>query len=287
MPVLVPKKLHGKFLLFLLKKIGIKMPVSPKKILSSIKQSKNRDRRASLTAEAAMTLPLFLYSLYTIWQCFLLLLLQLSMCAEVAEITLSSASLGYLEQQSTEETKGMTWLYEPLLWNALLGKERAESVRVSLKEKENGKIEGSVTYAFALRVPFFSEVVFPITQSFCFLPYVGEQAKDAFAKEEAGEANVVYVTENGTVYHERKTCSYLSVAVFAVLSNDIPGKRNNYGKKYDACRICGGESTELVYVSASGTKYHTSMECASIKRLVEEKNREEVSLPACSRCGEQ
>ena len=288
MPVLVRKiELQSCINVFLsIPKRNIPRTVSPKKIISCKKQNKNRDRRASLTAEAAMALPLFFYTLYFLWQCFLLLLAELSVCLGVAEITLTSASLGYLERR-IEETEDLAWLYEPLIWNALCEKEQLRGLSVSFEEREDGKIEGQVSYVYTCQVPLLQEIRIPVKQCFSFMPYVGEFAKDKFSNQEEQATDVVYVTVSGTVFHESKSCSYLSVEVSAVDKETMESRRNAYGSKYKECSKCKGKAAEVVYISVGGTAYHTTAACASLKRVVEEKKREEVSLPACSRCGEQ
>lgn len=265
-------------------KISKKRYISPFKKNSYLKQNKNRDRRASLTAEASIVLPLFFYTFYSLWQCFLLLLTQLSVGYGVAEVTLTSASLGYLERR-VEEAEDLAWLYEPLIWNAFAGENYLEELFVSFEEEEDGKIKGTVSYVFSCQVPLIRDIQIPVSQSFCFMPYIGEYAKDRFSSEK--EEDIVYVTATGSVFHESKSCGYLSVEVIAVSKDAIREKRNSYGSKYNECSKCKGEDGELFYISAGGTKYHRTVECSSLKRVVEEKKREEVSLPACSRCGEQ
>lgn len=290
MPVLVSdnKGLYSKlsFRFVMIPKYNLKRSISPEKLCPLIKQNKNRYRSASLTAETAMALPLFFFSIYIFWQCFLLLLVQMSVCREVAEVTLTNASLGYVERE-TEEMEDLSWLYEGLIWKALLSEERIESVFVSLEKGENGKIQGRLSYDFLCGTALLPEMRIPVVQSFCFRPYIGEYDKDALEKK-IPAADMVYVTKYGTVYHTVKSCGYLSVEVRAVKTAQLENLRNSHGKRYSACDVCAkGENLIQVYVSAGGIKYHTSVDCVTLKRAIEEKKREEVSLPACSRCAKK
>lgn len=259
--------------------------ISPEELHSVEKQNKNRYRRASLVVEAAVVFPTFLFSIYIFWQCFLLLLVQLSVCKEVAEVTLTSTSLGYVERTS-EEIEDLSWLYGMLIWRELLPEKRMEDVAVMVSKADNGKLQARISYYFLCETAILPMFRIPVVQRFCFLPYVGEYDKDRLAPEEKKE-DMVYVTKYGTVYHTVKSCGYLSVEVIPVALSQISEKRNSYGKKYGACDVCKKEDNVLtVYVSAGGTKYHTAADCPTLKKLFEEKKREEVKLPPCSKCAE-
>ncbi len=288
MPVLVSgKELSTSSISIYFKTIGHlhKWTVSPEKLCQRKKQNRNRHRSASLTAEAAIALPMFFFSIYIFWQCFLLLLVQISVCKEVAEVTLTSAGLGYVERTSGE-VEDLSWLYEALVWKVMLEEERAEDVFVVFEKAESGKLQGKVAYSFLCETALLPGIRIPVVQSFSFLPYIGEYDKNKLEAEETSD-EVVYVTAYGTVYHESKSCGYLYVAVMAVETERIGEKRNIYGKKYSACDVCvKDEATELVYVSLGGTKYHAKADCSTLKRVFEEKKKDEVTLPACSRCAE-
>ena len=257
--------------------------VSPKRLNVVIVQSKNRYRSASLTAEAAMVLPIFFFSIYILWQCFLLLLVQLSVCREVTEVALAGAGLGYVERTS-EEAENLSYLYEPLVWTALAKEERLTGLYVSFEETAEQRIEGRVSYVFCVKTVLFPEICLPVVQSFRFLPYVGEY--DESEQKEETKKDMVYVTEYGTVYHKSRSCSYLTIEVRPVSFSTLSEKRNIYGKKYGACNICAKEGEwERVYISVSGEKYHSKTDCPVLKRIIQEKKREEVLLPACTRCG--
>ncbi|MBE5951622.1 MAG: hypothetical protein E7260_08545 [Lachnospiraceae bacterium] len=259
--------------------------VSPKRLNKAVVQDKNRYRSASLTAEAAMVLPIFFFSIYILWQCFLLLLVQMSVCREVTEVTLAGASLGYVGRMA-EKAEDLAHLYEPLVWTALADEERLTGLHVSFEETSNRRIQGKVAYVFCVKTVIFPEICLPVVQTFSFLPYIGEY--DGGEKDEETEEEIVYVTAYGTVYHKSRTCSYLTVEVSRVSFSMLSEKRNIYGRKYGACSICAREGKwEQVYVSVSGEKYHSKADCPALKRMVQEKKREEVLLPACTRCGEE
>lgn len=258
--------------------------ISPKMKASFSAQRKNRYRSASLTAEAALVFPVFFFAIYMLWQLFLLLLFQLDVCHEMTDAAMKYAHLGYAERVAEEENVDISWLYQPLLWNALPESDRAEGMWVLCIPEEDGAIRVTVGYDFVCEAVFFTKASLPVRQSFRFYPYLGEAGEDSFATE---KEDVVYMTEYGTVYHESRACVYLNVVIRSAAAGEISEKRNSSGRRYTLCERCDGEkATGTVYFSDGGTKYHLTAACPALKRTVEEKTRNEVEgIPACHKCG--
>jgi len=260
--------------------------ISPKMKKCDMHRNKNRCRRASLTAEAALVFPVFFFTVYLLWQLFILLLFQLSVGKELTGAAIKYSHLGYPERKAAEQNVDISWLYQPLLWNALPKAENVEDLWVMcLPEEEEGTIRVSVGYRFICEAPFFPRIPVAIRQNFRFYPYLGETEEDLLATEETKD--IVYMTEHGTVYHESRACSYLNVVVRSVASEQIGQERNSFGHRYTLCERCDEEPPgEKVYYSAGGTKYHLIAGCSALKRTVTEKNREETKgVPACHKCG--
>ncbi len=260
--------------------------ISPKTKAHCSVKGKNRYRSASLTAEAAMVFPVFFFGIYLLWQLFLLQLFQLDVCHEMTSAAMKYAHLGYPERKAEEQDVDISWLYQPLLWNALPKSERVEHMWVLCLPEEDGSIQVRVSYQFVCEAVFFARLDIPVQQTFRFYPYLGKTDDDLFvAVEEAEE--VVYMTEYGTVYHESRACSYLNVIIRAVKLSGINQERNSFGRSYTLCEKCDNRpATEEVYISAGGAKYHLTAGCPALKRTVIEKSREEVEgIPACHKCG--
>lgn len=261
--------------------------VSPKTSRLFFQKNKNRCRSASLTAEAALIFPLFFFTVYLLWQLFLLVLFQMSVCNEITGTAAKYAHLGYPERKMEEQDVNISWLYQPLLWNALPQSDRVEGLWVLCVPEEDGTIQVNVNYDFACEAVFFTKLTVPVRQSFRFYPYLGKTDPDLFAGTEEEPADIVYMTEYGTVYHESRACSYLNVVVRSVPASRIGEERNSFGRRYTLCERCDNrEASETVYISAGGTKYHLVAACPALKRTVMEKDREEVSeVPVCHKCG--
>jgi hypothetical protein len=96
------------------------------------------------------------------------------------------------------------------------------------------------------------------------------------------EDEVVYKTKNGEVYHTKKTCSYINFEVSKTTYSRLSGK--------SPCKTCaeGKDFSEgdTVFVTRTGDRFHSSLECSRLKRVIIEIKKIEIGdLRPCSRCG--
>ena len=98
------------------------------------------------------------------------------------------------------------------------------------------------------------------------------------------EDPIVYVAENGTVYHLSRSCTHLDLSIKPVDSSRVGDERNRSGGKYKRCEICGGGSG-TVYITEEGDRYHSSLTCSGLKRTIYEMPLSQVGgRRLCSRC---
>lgn len=115
-----------------------------------------------------------------------------------------------------------------------------------------------------------------------------EQEKEEDKEEnKEEEKEYVYVTENGTVYHESSACTYLKPGVRQVDSGSLTLMRNHSGGKYYACEGCAGgvvNQSEL-WITPYGNRYHTRKDCTKINRNVTKILKSEAKgYRPCSKC---
>jgi hypothetical protein len=106
--------------------------------------------------------------------------------------------------------------------------------------------------------------------------------------ESASKEEIVYVTENGTVYHLSRNCTHLLLSVRQEPYSSVKDLRNQQGRSYGACGRCAkGEAPETIFVTDEGESFHYSENCAGLKRTVKAISLQDASLSyrACSRCG--
>ena len=101
------------------------------------------------------------------------------------------------------------------------------------------------------------------------------------------QEEMVYVTEHGTVYHRDIGCRYLKPNVKSVPFSQIDSLRNKDRSRYHSCMYCGGGVTGGdVFITDYGDKYHTSVNCPGLKRKIYTIPISEVGgRGPCSSCG--
>lgn len=104
---------------------------------------------------------------------------------------------------------------------------------------------------------------------------------------EENEEEIVYIGKNPTRYHRCRTCHYLYNDLKAVPLEAVDSLRNQSGQRYCPCKTCHpGPDRKTVYIMPYGTSYHGSQTCAAISAYVQAVPLSEVEyLGECSYCG--
>ena len=98
--------------------------------------------------------------------------------------------------------------------------------------------------------------------------------------------DTVYVTETGKVYHEQLNCSHLALAIREVGYGEAYRLRNENGEKYEPCHKCGrGIAQGTVYITMDGTGIHSNRNCPGLKRTIKTILRKDAgNYRPCRRC---
>lgn len=101
------------------------------------------------------------------------------------------------------------------------------------------------------------------------------------------EDPMVYVTKSGTVYHLDRNCSYLNPTVQSVPTERMGELRNRSGGKYYPCELCGSSvKQEVCYITENGNRYHNDLNCSGLKRTIYTIPLSEAGgRGRCSKCG--
>ncbi len=114
---------------------------------------------------------------------------------------------------------------------------------------------------------------------------IKQRIYDGRGKASEGEADdkderYVYITDNKEVYHESRSCTYLTLSIHGASVSEAKSL------SYTPCEYCGKNSADYVYITDEGSKYHTGMHCSGLKRTVYRiKKSDAAGIPPCSRCG--
>lgn len=289
------------------------------------RQGRNRCvAAASLTVEAALLLPVVLSVFLFFLSLLQIVRAEQQIYYAAAELAEETAACGYLLKYASQETEAL-WDSDGEYFKAaefaldiLQGAGDALWFRNAMQKKLadagciNAVVDGGVSGIDFWGSEIYAEdemavvcmnfkISFPVFRSFLpKLPFrksvvmrsfsgVGDFERGEGSGEDSGakEEGFVFVTESGTVYHVRETCTYIRLSVQQAAGSGIADMRNQYGGKYYPCEACMKDGTvpEKVWVTKTGTRCHTKKDCGKIKRTVKKLPVSEASAyRPCSRC---
>ena len=99
---------------------------------------------------------------------------------------------------------------------------------------------------------------------------------------------MVFVTESGSVYHTKAGCRYLNLSITQVSGSSLSQRRNDNGEKYSPCETCSRHQNPsgTVYITGSGNRYHNDASCSGLKRTVRLVKKSQLgNMHVCSKCG--
>lgn len=104
------------------------------------------------------------------------------------------------------------------------------------------------------------------------------------------EKEIVYVSENGRVWHTDRNCMHLRLSVRQVSNKEVSEERNGSGECYAACERCFDEDMkDVLFIAKEGNRYHSRQDCSGLKRSVyaiQKKEAEEKGYRICNCCKE-
>lgn len=274
------------------------------------RKSKNRYQNASLTVEASVAFPVFFFAVMYLIQLFFVLRAELVIAEEGITTARDVAAYSYVaerladgenavaetllnifDRKIVQDVAFTTVLYarcdKDILQDArvaqgfggiwadtdMSGEKTFEEIHYKVEPAE-ALIKGGNRY-YVMRLVYRN--------------WTGEGELQAASGEGAEKGDIVYMTEHGSVYHRKRTCSHIKIDAIPVLSEKIGEERNASGAKYYSCEFCDPvlRNGTQVFITEYGIRYHKVSTCSAIKRTVKECDLDEVKAiySACSRCG--
>ncbi len=250
----------------------------------------NKRLRASMTVEASMVLPLFIFFFVNIMTLFNIVEIQSEVEAALhqtgSEMTLRAFDLRFGESLlGNYENSGFDALGGAA--GILLAKEKIRDYLGNSMDKScvtggfdgisflqsrmllgNDYIDIVMDYKVHPLIPVIGFKEFPLEGRFFGHAWTGYDIENGLYCGE-NEEEMVYVTEHGEVYHRNIDCEHLHITVKSVDFRELSALRNNDRKKYYACEYCGGHvSGGNVFITGYGEKYHSSVNCPGLKRKI-------------------
>jgi len=119
----------------------------------------------------------------------------------------------------------------------------------------------------------FSLIPLPLTffvQKAVIRGWTGRLGPGEAQADGSASGQKVYVTEYGTVYHTDPNCTHINLTIMQVSKSELKRARNLSGGKYKHCKYCGRGHGDCYYIDPYGDRYHTSLDCPGLTRTVSE-----------------
>lgn len=240
--------------------------------------------KASLTVEAALVLPIFIFA--TVSVIYINRLLFYEEEVEWALVRIGrEVSVEYAAIQN-EAVVNPVYLMGKMRGYARESGSRIQMFR-SHFDAETDEIELVADYSTEIPFPIFGRN-FTSSHRCRTRAFTGVETR--MAEEDKDGEQIVYVTKTGKVYHKKLECTYLTLRISQVKYGDLEYLRSENGAKYYACESCcvsqSFAAAQNVFVCNYGDRFHCFRTCKKIKRSIEEIHLSEAGgrLP-CSKCG--
>lgn len=270
--------------------------------------------KASMTVEAALVLPLFIYFFCNILGLLDIIRLQSVMLAAVRETGTKVCEYAYYIDKGSEYLSGAgidlsgipdgisslvlsetyvrsevtSYLGEKYLSESPVMGDSISFLQSSLM-KGDDLVQITADYIVEPFVPFIAPESFMMQTRFVGHAWTGyDLSGSAENGEDAEEEDpTVYITPGGEVYHTSRDCTYLRPRVHQTTAREIGDLRANDGSRYYACESCHPGKVGTLYYTPDGNRYHSSSSCSRLARDVVDVHLSEVhgTRRACSKCG--
>lgn len=249
---------------------------------------------ASLTIEAALAFPIFLFALLFVISLFDMLDTHRKIQIIADDITRKFSKYAYAIEYADSDKKGDILKIGSIHTYAMYRLHHEMDMR-------------KLKYANTLGTEYMKDGdMICVKYSYIYKPYYNifgyfgmyqevMSRRRAFVGVDTRRENItdakedditVYIGKTSKRYHLSPTCHYLSNQLRAVDIAYIHSERNQHGARYAACDRCGKGAGNAVYIMPSGTAYHKDAACTAIIAYVSKVRLSEVRhMGACSYCG--
>ena len=245
---------------------------------------------ASLTLEAALALPLFLYAAAAFITLFHVMDVYRQVQAAAESVSEHIGQTAYLSKYTEDESPldtASAYVYAELSMRAKLEKLPIRKFSLLRSEllKDGETVDLIVDYEISMPISILGLGSMKQTNRSFRRAWVGQEGRSGEEKEGEKDNIVVYVGKNSTRYHISRTCHYLYNDLKAVPIKDMEAWRSRDGRRYSPCARCRNRHAGMVYIMPSGEHYHTTTSCTAINAYVRPVLKSQVEhLGRCSYC---
>lgn len=237
--------------------------------------------RGSMTLEAALALPLFLFAVSAILSLFLMMQTQYIVGNSLDRAVADIALLRDISPKEAKVAVKAAFYKELTAQKCPFSLIRGGFAGFSWDDTEvsGAVIHASVAYEIKFPVSLFGMKAMKSADTCRIHRWTGRQGQEDGNDGEAW----VYVTPTQSVYHQRRDCTHLKLSIKSVSVTALP----HLGTPYVPCGHCvkGQALGSVAYVTEEGGCYHCRIDCSGLKRTIYMiKKSQAGGKRACSRC---
>lgn len=254
-----------------------------KSFINQIRQEAllNALRKGSITVEASFVLPMFLFVMVMVLFLFRILQIQYIVGNSLDTAVSRAALLRETSAEKVESAAKILFYKELVVQNCPINHIRAGVAGFSWKSSQvdENYVDMKVTYNVKFPIPFFGKRRMELSEACRVHRWTGYD----MASANEGRTDWVYVTPNGTVYHESRSCTHLKLSIQYI---SISRLKTEFSE-YVPCSYCGREQRKSgkVYVTDEGQCYHTRIDCSGLKRTIYMIRKDQTGgRTPCQRC---
>ena len=237
--------------------------------------------RGSMTLEAALTLPLFLFAISAILSLFLMMQTQYIVGNSLEQAVADTALLREISPKEAEVVVKAAFYKELTAQKCPFSLIRGGVAGFSWSNTkvDQAVIHATVSYDIKLPVSLFGIEAMKVADMCRIHRWTGRQDQE----DGVGGEPWVFVTPTQSVYHQSRDCSHLKLSIKSVSVSAL----THLGVSYVPCGHCvkGQALGSIAYVTEEGDCYHCRIDCSGLKRTVYMIKKSQVGgKRPCSRC---
>lgn len=251
---------------------------------------KNRglNGKASLTLEAALTVPLFLLAMAAVICMMDIYRIQAEVKTSLSESARALGMYAAAGQEDGQSPLAAVSTAACILYSRQHLPELGDHVQVSLLRSvyRDSTVTLRADIYYSLPVGFGPWQTILLKNMASAGAWVGNVEDREWDSAKGSYEEMVYITETESVYHTSSACTHIHLSVHAGLLSSVLHMRNAYGDFYESCSRCDGDaSAGTVYYTEKGDCYHSDAGCSGLKRTVRlVKKSEAEGKVMCTRC---
>ncbi len=244
--------------------------------------------RGSYTVEAAIALPVFLWSMIAVMSFVPILMVSAGVRSSLETTARTMALYG---ASAEEQDKALSSATAIAICNGMILSKGVPAHKIyggvagihyELENITGNDIHLKVSYAMEIPLGILGTKRLVLTDQVSSRKWVGWDPSEA-----EGEQDYVYITARGTAYHSTLSCAYLNPTIRSVPFEQLEQERSESGGKYSGCPSCKSAKNhkEYVYVTNYGSVYHCKLDCSGLKRTIYRIHMQDADgYTPCSKC---